>query len=57
MEQCKECELAIYCYSESSTWTFRTKDEMEEKKAAILACPLHDKLKQVRATASGESQA
>ncbi|NSW86948.1 MAG: hypothetical protein HPY84_11580 [Syntrophobacteraceae bacterium] len=55
MEQCKECELAIYCYSESSTWTFRTKDEMEEKKAAILACPLHDKLKQVRAAASGES--
>jgi hypothetical protein len=39
MKDCKECELAIYCYSESSTWIFRTKEEMCEKQAAIEDCP------------------
>ena len=51
MEQCKECELAIYCYSDSSTWVFRTKQEMEEKKAAILECPVHEQIEQARSTA------
>lgn len=37
---CKDCELAVYCYSEPSTWVFRTKQEMEEKQAAISNCPL-----------------
>jgi hypothetical protein len=41
MKDCKECELAIYCYSESSTWIFRTKEEMREKQAAIDDCPHH----------------
>ena len=48
MEQCKECDLAIYCYSESSTWIFRTKQEMEEKKAAIMECPVHEQVEESR---------
>jgi hypothetical protein len=42
MKECRECELATYCYSESSTWVFRTKEEMQEKQAAMSACPLHE---------------
>jgi hypothetical protein len=49
MEDCKECELAIYCYSESSTWIFRTKEEMEEKRAAIDKCPCHQQVERHRA--------
>jgi hypothetical protein len=41
MNVCKECELAVYCYSEPSTWVFRTRQEMEEKQAAICNCPLY----------------
>jgi len=48
MEQCKECDLAIYCYSDSSTWIFRTKQEMEEKKAAISECPVRKQVEQLR---------
>ncbi|HOI95069.1 hypothetical protein [Syntrophobacter fumaroxidans] len=48
MEQCKECDLAIYCYSDSSTWIFRTKQEMEEKKAAISECPVREQVEQLR---------
>ncbi len=51
MEQCKECELAIYCYSDSSTWIFRTTQEMEEKKAAISECPVRDQVEQSRSVA------
>ena len=43
MKECKECELAIYCFTESSTWIFRTKQEMEEKRAVIEDCPLRGK--------------
>ncbi len=48
MEQCKECELALYCYSDSSSWIFRTKQEMEEKKAAISNCPVREEVEQLR---------
>jgi len=48
MEQCKECDLAIYCYSDSSTWIFRTKQEMEEKKAAISECPVREQVEELR---------
>lgn len=41
MKECRECDLAAYCYTESNTWVFRTKEEMTEKRAAIEACPLH----------------
>jgi hypothetical protein len=51
MEQCKECELAIYCFSDSSSWIFRTTREMEEKKQAICDCPVHDEVQKVRAEA------
>ncbi|SPF48334.1 hypothetical protein SBDP1_740018 [Syntrophobacter sp. SbD1] len=52
MEQCKECELAIYCFSDSSSWIFRTTQEMGEKKEAIANCPVHDQVEQARALQS-----
>ncbi|MEM5788381.1 MAG: hypothetical protein AAGU11_13785 [Syntrophobacteraceae bacterium] len=48
MEQCRQCELAIYCYSDSSSWIFRTKQEMEEKTAAMQSCPIHDQIEEMR---------
>ncbi len=48
MEQCKECLLAIYCFSDSSSWIFRTKQEMEEKKAAIDKCPVREEVERER---------
>ncbi|MFP5212609.1 MAG: hypothetical protein ACLGPL_04450 [Acidobacteriota bacterium] len=51
MEKCKACELAVYCYSESSTWIFRTKQEMEEKQAEMCRCPIHEKVEQIRSEA------
>ncbi|MDR3567172.1 MAG: hypothetical protein P4L43_04015 [Syntrophobacteraceae bacterium] len=50
MERCRECELAVYCFSDSSSWIFRTKQEMGEKKEAIANCPVHEQV--VRAIAS-----
>jgi hypothetical protein len=44
MERCKSCELAIYCYSDSTTWVFRTKEEMEAKQTAMEECPEHAKI-------------
>lgn len=41
MKQCKQCELAIYCFSEPGTWVFRTKQEMEEKQSSIFGCPIY----------------
>jgi uncharacterized protein (UPF0179 family) len=48
MEQCKECELAIYCFSDSSSWVFRTTREIEETRDAITNCPVHDQVKSKR---------
>lgn len=48
MDECKECELAVYCYSDSNTWIFRTKQEMEEKQAVICKCPNYEQLQQAR---------
>lgn len=48
MEQCKECELALYCFSDSESWIFRTKQEMEEKTAAMLKCPVHEEIEKLR---------
>ena len=48
MERCKECDLAIYCFSDSSSWIFRTKKEMGEKKDAIANCPVRSELEQAR---------
>jgi hypothetical protein len=50
MERCKICELAIYCFSDSSSWVFRSKREMEEKEDQIANCPVHDQVEQVRAS-------
>ncbi len=50
MERCKECELAIYCFSDSSSWVFRTKQEMEEKKDVIANCEIHCQLEQAQAS-------
>ena len=41
MNECKECELAVYCYTDSTSWTFRTVREMEEKKSAMEQCALY----------------
>lgn len=49
MERCKECDLAIYCYSDSSSWIFRTKQEMEEKSAAMKNCPLRQEIERLKA--------
>jgi len=48
MKECKDCELAIYCYSDSSTWIFRTKQEMEEKQDEIARCPRHGQAREAR---------
>ena len=37
---CETCELAVYCFSDESTWVFRTKEEMREKLKRIAACPV-----------------
>ena len=37
---CDSCELAVYCYSDESTWVFRTKQEMLEKLEIISKCPI-----------------
>jgi hypothetical protein len=41
MMECRECELAKYCYSESRTRGFQTKEEMANKQTAINRCPVH----------------
>jgi len=53
MERCKECELAIYCFSDSSSWIFRTRQEMGEKKDAIANCPVHHQMEQARSSQNG----
>jgi hypothetical protein len=55
MKECRECELAIYCYSDSSTWIFRTKLEMEEKTDMIAKCSIYQKLQLQKADASQRS--
>ncbi|HOV86063.1 MAG TPA: hypothetical protein PLM79_06850 [Syntrophobacteraceae bacterium] len=60
MEECKECELAVYCYSDPSAWVFRTKQEMDEKQAAIRQCPVSEKAQNNRTlspSASGQVRA
>jgi hypothetical protein len=54
MERCKDCELAIYCFSDSSSWIFRTKQEMGQKKEAIANCPVREQV--VQAIASRGAQ-
>lgn len=49
MEECKTCELAIYCYSECTTWIFRTKQEMDDKQEAMERCPHYEKVQKSRA--------
>lgn len=44
MEECKQCDLAIYCYSEPASWIFRTKQEMDEKRAEMEQCPVHEQV-------------
>ncbi|MGA7644103.1 MAG: hypothetical protein WBW56_18025 [Syntrophobacteraceae bacterium] len=55
MERCKECELAVYCFSDSSCWVFRSKREMEEKEDQIANCPLHDQVERARASHQTDS--
>ena len=48
MDKCRECELAVYCFSESSSWILRTRQEMEEKQEAIRSCPVYCEVEQMR---------
>ncbi len=45
MKDCNECELALYCYSDPETWTFRTKEQMREIVAQMQECATYQKLK------------
>ncbi|MCL5405515.1 MAG: hypothetical protein M1398_02130 [Deltaproteobacteria bacterium] len=56
MERCKECELAIYCFSDSSSWIFRTKQEMGEKTQAIADCPMHEQVAQAISSRRAEQE-
>lgn len=38
MKDCKDCELAVYCYSDPNSWTFRTKDQMRDVSQRMSAC-------------------
>ncbi len=40
MNECKDCELAVYCFTESTSWIFRTKEEMNEKLEEMAKCPI-----------------
>ena len=55
MNNCKECELAVYCYSEPCGWMFRTMEEMREKQQKMAACPLcpQSHAAQIRTETSG----
>lgn len=57
MDECKTCDLAMYCYSESSTWIFRTKREMEEKKSVICNCPNYEQMQMMRKSSEKTSSA
>jgi hypothetical protein len=48
--ECTECEMALYCYSEASTWIFRTTEEMAERLTAIDSCPYHSEILKAGAT-------
>lgn len=36
--ECGACPLAVYCFSDPSTWVFRTVAELEEKTRKIQEC-------------------
>ncbi len=36
---CADCDLAVYCFCDPSTWVFRTTAELEEKLRRIQECP------------------
>lgn len=56
MEECKNCEMAIYCYSDSSTWIFRTKQEMDEKQASMIECAIFKSVQQLRTATADPPQ-
>jgi len=43
-KNCKECELAIFCFTPSTDWVFRTKEEVAEKLEKIKKCPFYQRL-------------
>jgi len=54
MKECKQCELALYCFSEPGTWVFRTKKEMDEKRASIFNCPVYRQMRENDSEAAQE---
>ena len=55
MKECKKFELALYCFSEPDTWVFRTKREMEEKRASIYGCSIYQQARESNSEAAPEA--
>jgi hypothetical protein len=55
MKECKDCELAVFCYSDPDSWMFRTKKEMREAAEKMAACEKYRSLRH-QAEASNSSQ-
>lgn len=36
--KCRECDLAVYCFSDPSQWVFRTKKDIEQIRSEIESC-------------------
>ncbi|SMC26930.1 hypothetical protein SAMN02746041_02817 [Desulfacinum hydrothermale DSM 13146] len=53
--ECSQCDLAVYCYAEPSSWIFRTQAEMAEKIARMERCPVNVQGKGVRSAAKEPS--
>jgi hypothetical protein len=49
MNDCRSCDLAVYCYSEPGTWTFRTMEELRQKQERMALCPIHRQVMDSRA--------
>jgi hypothetical protein len=44
MNDCRDCEFAVYCYSEPGNWMFRTREEMARIEAQISSCPAYSQV-------------
>jgi hypothetical protein len=55
MNECRDCELVIYCYAEPGNWMFRTREEMTQTQARIASCPVSSRVQalQVKQAADG----
>jgi hypothetical protein len=49
MNDCRDCELAIYCFAEPGNWMFRTREEMIQIQARISSCPVSSRVQALQA--------